>query len=129
VIDTPDIRTTDCGCLYPEQDLAMTGTWYWHGAEFNSAVARQKRSTHALLNVLHHQSRAQEGTIIQQSWGRNFAIHVPKVFPGQAVLPQKHLAFDEATIPVNGADSKHFFIAQRIAHDPFEIAENVVAVG
>jgi hypothetical protein len=55
VIDTSDIRATDCGCLYPEQDLAMAGTRHRHGAEFNSAAARQIRSTHALLNILHDQ--------------------------------------------------------------------------
>jgi hypothetical protein len=55
VIDTSDIRAADCGCLYPEQDLAMAGTRYRHGTEFNSAVARQIRSTHALFNVLHRQ--------------------------------------------------------------------------
>jgi hypothetical protein len=55
VIDASDIRATDCGCLYPKQGLAMAGTWYRHGAEFNAAVARQKRGAHALFNVLHHQ--------------------------------------------------------------------------
>jgi hypothetical protein len=54
VIDASDIRSTDCGCLYPKQGLAMAGTWYRHGAKFNAAVARQKRSPHALFNVLHH---------------------------------------------------------------------------
>ena len=46
---------------------------------------------------------------------RNLSVHVPELFPGLPVLPQKHLALDQAAIAVDAGNRPHLFVGQRIA--------------
>lgn len=55
------------------------------------------------------------------SRGRNFSVHIPKIFPALPGFPQEYLALDEAAILVNRGDLAHFIGAQRFAEHRVEI--------
>ena len=88
-----------------------------------------KNAARMLCSVSFIDYEFNETRSIQQSWWGNLAIYVPKIFPRLPILPQKHLAFDQSTIPVNCLDFTHIFVSQRIGHDRLEIAEAMSAVG
>src|ERR1700691_1105577 len=41
------------------------------------------------------------------------SMNVPQIFPGLAVLPEKHLTFDQAAVAVDSCNLPHLFFAQR----------------
>src|SRR5580658_4659245 len=57
---------------------------------------------------------------------RYLSMNVPQVFPGLAVLPEKHLAFNQAAVAVDSRNLPHLFVAQRIARYALKIGAIVV---
>jgi len=53
IVDATNVRATDGGSLYPQQDFAVAGMRNWQGAQFNLSPSRQIRSSHALVHGFH----------------------------------------------------------------------------
>ena len=128
VVNTSNVGTTNRGGLDLHENFAVKGTGYGNRAEIESIIAGQKRSSHALFHSSCSLTSPHTCSMQNLGW-RNLAGYVPQVLPGLSFFPQKHLAFYEPAIPIDGADLTHFLISQGIAYHAFEIVEVVIAVG
>ena len=58
----------------------------------------------------------------------NLTFHVPQVFPGLILLPQKHISLDQTTVAIDARDGVQVLFRERIGNHRAKIAQIIPAI-